>query len=447
MDADGTLNIFEQRPIWSRLAINLAFCFHLLEPIDIAVTIAKLHDGLETLTKSFPWIAGQVITEGRGADDKRGVAKIIPGDDALAVMTKDHRKTPSIHSMQELRERGYSVGMLDESVFAPRPAAVAVPFAARPVLLVRANIIPGGLVLVLSGDHAAINMPGLIQISRWFSKACHNTPFPLSELEIGNMSRRDLIPLLDSTYQQGGELAQQVPPTVAPNTPYSRAPCKWSTFKIPACAIDKIKTSATATCTSPYVSTDDSLSAFVWQSIARARMQRLAPTTISTAARCVDVRKVLDIPLYYPGLVQNNLFHKHTLRELSELPLGIVASTFRDAITSRSPSLSFYSRAVATALTRSTNKGSLRVGANLDLSSDLLISSFLTSGAYQLDFALDLGLPEAVRLTRQDAFESMAYLLPFTPDGDAAILACIRDVDLVALMADEEFSRFAKHMG
>ena len=332
-------------------------------------------------------------------------------------------------------------------MFAPRPAAVAVPFAARPVLLVQANIIHGGLVLVLSGDHAAMDMPGLIQISRWFSKACHSTPFALSELEIGNMSRRDLTPLLGSTYNQGGELAQQVPPTVAPNKPYFRAPCKWSTFKIPACAINKIKASASATCTSPYVSTDDSLSAFMWRSIARARMQRLASDTISTAARCVDVRKVLDVLPNYPGLVQNNLFHKLTLRELSELTLGVVASTFRDAITSKSPSLSFYSRAVATALTRSTNKGSLRVGANLDLSSDLLISSFLTSGAYHLDFALDLGLPEAVRLTRQDAFESMAYLLPFTPDGDTAILVCIRDADLAALMVDEDFSRFAQHMG
>lgn len=446
MDADGTLNIFEQRPIWNRLATNLAFCFQLSEVADTEAISEKLQIALDVLTGSFAWIAGQVITEGANHSNS-GVSKIVPAANTRRIRFEDHRQSPSVHSMQQLRESGYPVAMLEQTVFAPRPAAVAIPLEARPVLLIQANIALGGLVLVFSGDHAAMDMPGLMQIIRWFSKACHSVSFTPSELETGNMSRCDLIPLLGPSYQQGEELAQQVPTTPTAGVPPSRVPCTWATFKVPSCAVHEIKASAAATCTSPYVSTDDSLSAFVWQSVARARTQHLNPSTVSTVSRAVDVRKVLDIPSHYPGLVQNNLFHKLPLHELSTLPLGAVASIFREGVTSTSPSLAFYSRALATALSRSDDKSSLRVGANLDLSSDLIISSFTTSGAYQLDFALDLGRPEAVRITRQNTFEGIAYLLPFTPDGDATVLVCLRNSDLAALVADESFSRYAQHIG
>lgn len=446
MEIDGTLNIFEQRPIWSRLAINLAFCFHLSEATDITVINKKLQDALDTLIGSFPWIAGEVVSEGRNAEGNSRVSKIVFEGGMPKVISKDHRRSASVPSMQQLGLAGYPVSMLDESIFAPRPAAVAIPLVKRRVLLIQANIVHGGLVLVFSGDHAAMDLPGLFQIVRWFSKACHNVHLSPTEITTGNMGRRDLIPLLDSTYQPGEELAQQISSTPTTSVPASRVPCAWATFKIPSYAVREIKAIAVETCTSPYVSTDDSLSAFMWQSVARARMQRLTPGIVSKAARSVDVRKVLGIPSDYPGLVQNNLFHQLSLHELYTQPLGVVASTLREAITRESPSLAFYTRALATALSRTTNKGSLRVGANLDLSSDLLISSWATPGAYQLDFALGLGPPEAIRMTRQDPFESMAYLFPFTPQGDTAILICLRDGDLAALVADESFSRFAQYL-
>lgn len=134
--------------------------------------------------------------------------------------------------MQKLREIGYPISVLDESVFAPRAAAVAIPLEARPVLLLQANIVYGGLVMVFSGDHAAMDMPGLFQVIHWFSNACHNIPFASTELTTGNMSRRGFIPLLDSTYQPGKELAHQIPPTPTASVPFSRVLCTWTTFKV-----------------------------------------------------------------------------------------------------------------------------------------------------------------------------------------------------------------------
>ena len=448
MAADDVLNIFEQRPVWERLVMNAAMCYQLPEETDTRQMIEKLQDALDRLVDSFPWLAGTVITEGRDLQKgNSGVVRIVHGREKPKITVKDYRQAPAVPDVQQLKESGYACAMLDDSIFAPRPAFVLIPSKEKPVLLIQASIISGGLVLVFSGCHATMDMPGQGQVMRCFSKACHNLPFTPAELEVGNMSRRNLIPLLDSTYEPGEELALQIPPTPTAGLLFPRVPSQWATFKISRQAVDDIKAAATATRTSAFVSTDDSLSAFIWQSVARVRTQRLSPDTISKAVRTVDVRQALGIPRDYPGLVQNNLFHMCSLKELSELPLGAVASKFRDALTRTSPSLTFYTRALATALSRTSDKSSLRITSHLDLSSDLIITSSVSSGAYHLDFALGLGPPEAVRLTHQITFESMVYLLPPTPNGDIAIIVCLRNEDIAALRADGSFNKYARYTG
>lgn len=54
MEKDWTLNIFEHRSAWSRLAINLAFCFHLPRATNVAEINDKLQDALDALTSNFP---------------------------------------------------------------------------------------------------------------------------------------------------------------------------------------------------------------------------------------------------------------------------------------------------------------------------------------------------------------------------------------------------------
>lgn len=448
MDTNDYLNIFEQRPCWERLVTNTALCFELTETANTTAIVESLQDALDRLTNSFPWLAGQVINEGRNLQEgNSGIFRIVPRSDRPQIIVKDHKQTPSVPSIQSLKQSGYAVAMLDESIFAPRPAVKMIPAKEKAVLLIQANFLSGGLVLVFSGDHAAMDGPGQYQVMQWFCKACHGEAFTPSDLEVGNMSRRNMIPLLDSTYEQGAELSPLIPPTSPPGLQSPRAPSTWATFQIPAQAVAEIKATATATSTSAYISTDDSLSAFIWQSIARARLQRLPPTTPSTASRAINVRKTLGVPPSYPGLVQNNLFHALTLSQISTSPLGAIASLFRETLTRCSPSLGFYTRALATALSRSTDKNAFRVTANMDLSLDLIISSSTTSDLYDLNFPLSLGQPEAVRITQQPPFEGIAYLLPMARDGDATIVLCLRDGDLAALGADEEFRRYARHVG
>ncbi|KAM0721796.1 hypothetical protein Q7P37_002721 [Cladosporium fusiforme] len=452
MDTNDCLNILEQRPGWARLTTNIAWCFSRPEGKDISQLIETLQNGFEKLAASFPWVAGQVINEGCDpAKNNTGVYRIVERSTGPEVIVRDHRGAPSVPDFHELKRAGFSTQLLDEAIFAPRPTLALEPGVVNAILLVQANIISDGFILVFSGNHSAMDMPGQTQVIRWFDKACRGEPFGKEELEIGNAPRRNMIPLLDSSYKLGHELLDQTLPNASTTSPPMKASAPvrphWATFCFPSASVAALKATADATRTSAYVSTDDALSAFLWQSISRSRLHRLDPNSLCTAGRAMNARRALDVPPQYPGLVQNTLFHKLTLSELADLPLGVVASVLRDRVTCSSPSVSYYTRALATALSRSADKGFLKVAARLDWTKDVLLTSHASMRAYDLDFSLRWGMAEAVRHTRLVELEGLTYLLPAAPSGDIAVTICLREEDLYHLRADGLMLKYAEYMG
>jgi hypothetical protein len=73
-----------------------------------------------------------------------------------------------------------------------------------PVFLVQANFITGGLLLTFSAQHGSMDMAGQVQVIHLLAKACRNEPFTISELSIGNMDRKNIIPLFDDYTQDPG---------------------------------------------------------------------------------------------------------------------------------------------------------------------------------------------------------------------------------------------------
>ena len=304
-----------------------------------------------------------------------------------------------------------------------------------------------------------MDMTGQGQLIHLLSKACRNEQFTSEELSSGNLARRNLIPLLDDSYKQGSELARQiVKPT--PSHPISNGTnghptppplpkCTWSYITFHPTSLSALKSLATKTITIPsgYISTDDALSAFIWQSIIRARLPRLNPTAESTFARAVNVRHYLDISQTYPGLVQNMTYHTYTLQKLVEEPLGSVASQLRSALDPKTSNLGYNTRALATFLDRTPDKTIVSFTATLDLSTDVMFSSWAKLNCYDLDFNLGLGKPEAVRRPQFTPVESLIYLMPRALDGEIAVAICLRDEDLERLKADEEFAKYGRYIG
>ena len=460
-DLNEDLDIFGQH-LPFKLYTQLCFCFPMPDDaFSHSAIIKTLTHGLERLSASFPWLAGQVFDIKWTGQDKSETFEIKPFERTPRLVVKDLRHDPSLPTMDALRRAKFPISMLDESMIAPLktlPEDNANEVA--PIFLLQANFITGGLLLTIVGQHNTMDMTGQGHIIHLLSKACHHEKITGEELTSGNLARRNLIPLLDESYRPGTELAYQIvnptPPLRISNKPPAPSPpppnCTWAYFTFPPTSLTTLKAlaSQTITPTTNYITTDDALSAFIWKSITLTRLPRLPPTATSTLARAVDVRPYLNIPRTYPGMIQNMTYHTHSLPHLLSSPLGALASHLRSAIDPTTSTLAHTTRALATILERGTTaeKSLISLTATLDLSTDIMLSSWAKlSYCHSLDFNLGLGKPEAVLRPRFAPVESLIYLMPRKPDGEIAVAVCLRDEDMGRLRADGEFGKYGRYIG
>jgi hypothetical protein len=187
--------------------------------------------------------------------------------------------------------------------------------------------------------------------------------------------------------------------------------------------------------------------AFIWQSIARARLPRLDPQSLSTIARAVDARKYVGVSPTYPGPIQVSTYTTLELLRLAEEPLGIIALNLRSALDPETSDLEFHTRSIATFLSRTPDKTRFSATATLDPSVGIILSSWAKTDCYGLDFGLGLGTPESVRRPRFHPVEGLNFLMPRTSEGGIAVAVCLRDEDMARLREDPCFSKFAKYIG
>ncbi|KAJ5820213.1 hypothetical protein N7474_005804 [Penicillium riverlandense] len=454
---NDVLEVFGQTPFLYKLYTQICCVFPVCDPSAHDAIVDTLAKGLARLAGSFPWLAGQVINEG-ASEGNTGVYRIIPGD-KLPLVVKDLRHDPSGPTMDALRQANYPFSMLDEEVIAPcmtlniPGSSTGLAKDSAPVFCVQANFITGGLMLTLVGQHNVMDMTGQGNMIRLLSKACHNEPFTSEEVTSGNLSRATTIPLLDDSYQPGPELAEQIVKPLAQTTettaePLSQPPkCTWAYLTFSAKSLAALKSLASKHITCEFISTDDAISSFLWQCIIRSRLPRLEPSAKALITRSVNVRRHLGVPSGYPGLAQNLVYHRDTVKTLAEEPLGTLASQFRSAIDPKKVDLAFNTRALATFLSRSPDKTVASVGATVDSKRDFMISSWANIDCYELDFNLGLGTPEAVRRPCLTPIESLGYLMPKSPSGEMAAGICLREEDWERLRADEEFVKYGKYVG
>ncbi|KAL6787397.1 transferase family domain-containing protein [Trichoderma sp. SZMC 28012] len=455
---DFCLDIFGQQP---RLNIHTQICLCFAMPDDVAQStiVSTLESGLRRLTASFPWVAGQVVVEGNCAGNS-GVFKIKELQEIPCLAVKDLRMDISAPTMMELRGANFPMRMLNESVIAPRSTFPSADAASgrdhgSPVFLLQANFVGGGLVLTFLGQHQTMDIMGQGQIMHLLSKACHDEAFTEDELSSGNLQRQDLIPVLDD-YERGHELDRHLAATTTGPSRNGlakdeRAPTQilWASFTFHPTSLATLKSLAVKTLPSGscYVSTDDALSAFIWQSIMRARAYRLPPSKDTTFARAIDVRSYVNVPATYPGIVQNMTYATYALRELVGLPLGEIASRLRAALEPNSTILPFHTRALATYLHSQADKSHVSPASSLDFSVDVIVSSWAKTNSYDLDFNLGLGKPEAVRRPWFTPLQSFVYFMPRKSDGEISVAVCLEKEDMERLKADKQFTTYARHDG
>jgi hypothetical protein len=451
-DLDFDLDIFGQQPGLG-IYTQLCLCYPINDPASHSAIVETLEKGLGKLSAEFPWVAGQVVRE-EPVGGRACVFKIKALGKNPRFSVKDLRDNPSIPTMEAMITAKFPFHMLDEGIICPRRTLPGNPdevTSDNPVFLLQANFITGGLLLSFLSQHQTMDMTGMGQIMHLLSKACHDEPFTSEELKIGNIPRLNIIPLLDDSYQPGPELDRQIvkpqPMLPTPATPVPPAKSTWAYFDFSPASLAALKEAAANSLHSGFVSTDDALTALLWQSISRARLPRLESTREVTLARAVDPRRYLDVPSTYTGVVQNMTYHTYTIQQLVDEPLGIAASGLRAAVDPQTSKLAFNTRALVTVLDRSVNKTGASVTASLDLSADIMLSSWAKTSSYDLDFNLGLGKPESVRRPQFSPFASLLYLMPKSLDGGIAAALCLTDDDMEILKADKGFSKYGEFIG
>jgi len=444
---------------------QLCVCFSVANDSDATRQAAAdtLAQGLKKLAQRVPWLSGKIIHEPSSEAGNSGVYKIVPWANAPPLVIRDLRGGPSAPTMEALQRGNFPMQLLDEALIAPYMTIPGGTAGSKPddptaVFAAQMSHIDGGMLLTFVTQHQVMDLAGQIQIMRLLSMVCRGEDIPDSEAELANSDRSDIVPPLgDDEPEPIEQLSRQtVKPSPPPSAPTDTATVVsvWASFSFSRESLAALKAAALETGTSPKVSTDDALTAFIWQSITRARNHRLqndqdpnTPKAEVTLGRAVDSRRYLGIPKEYPGLCNNMVYLTHPVQETIDMPLGKMASELRIAVDPAMSQIGLYTRALVALLRRTPDKGVVSMGANISPSRDFMLSSWAGADCYGLDFGMGMGTPVAVRRPRFYPVEGLGYLLPRHPSGEIVLAICLREGDMAVLRGDGKFGRYAVYVG
>jgi hypothetical protein len=450
LDFEIPLEIFGQDP---KVAFATPFIF--FWPLKDDETTSKyttaLQNGLVILTKELPWVAGNVINRASTATDAYPY-KIVPSGSTPELIVHDYRQALHVPSMDELAQKNFPIRLLDENVLSPvnvLPGKVGEKRDA--VLTIQCNRLRGGLAVTIVGNHQVLDGTGQEQLVYLLDKACRGEAFTSEEIATAKLERTTIIQLFDSDWQTPHDTMYIKPPSSNPSMegqPKSDIPTvKWVNWAFSKASLTGLKTLAMEQISCDFVSTDDVLTAFIWQALARARIARLGPDVKSTIGRAVNPRRYVGIPATYPGYISNNAFSKLTLQELVSSSLGQVATILRTAVEPRTSALHNTTREFATLLYRAADRSEINMGACLDVDSDLILSSWANMRCYQFTFGLGLGPPSAFRRPQQALVPGLVFLLPKRQDGEIVVKMGIRSDDLDIILNDKDWTKSAEYIG
>ena len=401
--------------------INLTLCFSLRTTTTVPEVEKALTEALEQMVDVFPFLAGQVIYEGRD-DSHSGLPKIIPLESHIQLLSNDLTQSPTSPSLSELHEANYPFSLLDGAILVP---SIALTWdqdsfgKIAPVLLLQVNFVKGGLLLTFSANHTTFDMTGLGHLMTLFAKACRNEPFTTLEIDAVNADRTNAISLLPSSYHPGPELDDIIAkphPLTLKSTPLL-PPHVWAYFNIPSDSLAALKAlSPNHPLLTPYISTDDLICALFW------------------------------LTLTYTGHLVDCISTSLPTHRLLTLPLPVVASHLRLPLLSPAD-ITLHARRFATYLSRLDDKSTLINGANLNLESDVVMASYANVKCLEQSYGSLLGRAECARQPRLAAAPSGFVCMPKDEKGGMAVGVRVTPKELEGMKGDEELRKFAVFVG
>ena len=447
------LDMLGQQPM---LNLYTPLCFFYGAPGPEASDLHNiLEKGLQRLTDAFPWVAGQVVEDGPGSGFNRIVPRPFHPIPDLIVLDQHHK----LPSFETLAKRNFPFELIDGKLLCARECNIGHQESVStdiPVLAIQLSHIEGGVILGFVTHHTTCDMTGMGSILSLFNKACHNEPFTNSDLKIGNRRLDSPIQLLEEEIKVQGNprLEMQVAPELDENhvppahLPPPR-PCTWEYFSFSSSSLAALKAKAMEGFPEggpAFVSTDDALTALIWQCVTRARGQHSESEECgSICARAIDVRPFLGLPLNYPGMMQNETYTKALPRELKNLSLGALACKLRQDLIAED--LKRDTQALITLMTHDSDKRKYFFACGVDWMRDTMISSWSKVDGYNMDFGLGVK-PTCVKRPRFNPIPGLVFMMPKRGDGEISVAIALHDKDMENLNDPEgEWRKYATYVG
>ncbi|KAB8345947.1 hypothetical protein FH972_022999 [Carpinus fangiana] len=431
---------------------HFLLCFPIPEDKSRDTVIKKLNIATAEVTLKVPWLTGKVVNEG-STPSSSGLFKVKPCSlwepPNSILRVKDCSDV--CPSFQEIIDAKGPIEYFDPAVLTH---CVAFPQSYQEtedepacVLTLQANLVHGGLLLDIAGQHNIMSGGGMLQFLKLLAKVLRGESISDYEIKHANLDRRNMVPLIRpeesmidlSRFNRPSLLASLVPAVPAPHG-------KWCTFGFTAqkMADLKAKASDATQFVSPvtFISSNDALTAFFWKIITRIRMLRIKDDqATSKFVRAVDVRPTMGVPNEYMGHYVYNTFSTLKFHEVGNLSLSALASVMRKNLMNDVTSLAV--RSFVTLLDQTADKTTLMYGGEMNRDTDVAFTSIAQSDLYNIEF----GILGKLALFRRPNFiprATTAIMFPKKLDGYQDFQVCLLEEDLQELRKDAEWASYAE---
>ncbi|KAI4251009.1 MAG: hypothetical protein LQ352_005127 [Teloschistes flavicans] len=434
VDFNEALSVLDQLP-FMRTYTQILLCFPIVKRSEVIDVLKK---ATAKLLELVPSLSGQVQNHKDG-NVSSGTFRVVPyahpDGSALRIKLLDDWK-----SYNDLCDANVPASMLDGTVLAPMKGFPDhyTDADVTPVFIVQANFIPGGLILCFSGMHNLMDGNGLGAVVKMFAILFRGEAVPSELLESANFDRTQL----PVSLKPGQSLLPH--PEVAPKDKAMQEyspPSTWSYFSISASNLESLKAENIS-----HVTTNDILTAFVWQAMTRARFPSLPsdPAKGSLLLRAINGRRILDPPISssYLGNIITCSFNKIPIERLIEAPLSDIAQVIRKETNRINDN---HIRSFATLIEKEPDRSKLVFGMD-DPEADVLISSWATLPVWE-DFGMTLGRPDFVRRPTGGPWRGVCYMMPKRPDRGVDLLISLSEEEMERLREDEMVKAIAEFVG
>ncbi|KAI4224140.1 MAG: hypothetical protein L6R36_004896 [Xanthoria steineri] len=438
------------------------FCFPLPDGMPQADVILALEDATKRVITKIPWLAEQVVNEGKGPGES-GTFKTAPWppDMLSSPRVRLNSCSKDCPSYTDIIEAQGPVSMLDGSILCPFPGFPLTyeesKIGPAPVVAIQANFIQGGLLLNFSNQHNMMDATGLFTFIILLAAAMRGEEIPEYIAEQANRDRKTVIPLLgpNEPIKDHNHLWRSATLPTPPSATPTPVKYQWAYFRFSKKHVPRVKALATPS-TPPegsssqdkafFISSNDALCAFYWQRLAVVRLRNKSqpPGAISKFSRAIDTRSVMRVPMGFMGQMVYQAATRLSLQELADLPLSIIASTMRRDLNEANNEFSI--RSYVTFLASVRDKAQLAYGGIFNPALDIGSSSMASAGVGSLRFGI-LGEPELMRRPKLNPVPGCLYFYPPEISGDLPVLVCLSEQDLEALRIDEQWGPCTEFIG